>query len=174
VQARAQQITDVVLRDEDRMRHLQHEMEKIAAHKEQAETELHAVSTKGHTDGLIAGVPMSRIEHNQSKSRYELKARPVTSGLSHDTLAQTPGMSHICPFFLSLSKKTCIRHSLSATSQQPTASTHQLKAANGARSTKLHRAQFWISEATRAHRRMSTRKVCRRQSLPFSPTVVVA
>lgn len=99
MQARAQQITDVVLRDEDRMRHLQHEMEKIAAHKEQAETELHAVSTKGHTDGLIAGVPMSRIEHNQSKSRYELKARPVTSGLSHDTLAQTPGMSHICPFF---------------------------------------------------------------------------
>eukprot|EP00035_Acanthoeca_spectabilis_P035115 m.32570 g.32570 ORF g.32570 m.32570 type:complete len:266 (+) comp7060_c0_seq1:43-840(+) len=87
---RAQAMQEVVLKDEDKMRKLQTELEKLQAHKETAQAQLKAVQVKGHLDGVSAGAPMSQVEHNLSVARYELKARPVASGLSHDTLAQTP------------------------------------------------------------------------------------
>lgn len=165
-QVRAQAMQEVVLKDEDKMRKLQTELEKLQAHKETAQAQLKAVQVKGHLDGVSAGAPMSQVEHNQSVARYELKARPVASGLSHDTLAQTPGMLRdTIPARVVLGTRLPVLCSdmlhADIRRPQPTSPTLPPMGRAGARSTMRRPRPFSTLGTTQALRLMSTRQVHR-------------
>lgn len=84
-------IADQLQTDEDQMRALQIQIEEIGTRRDARLQELKAVDTVGHNiGGTAAGEPQSLNQHNLVTGRYDLQADEVTTGLSHDPLAQTP------------------------------------------------------------------------------------